>query len=298
MFAGLGLSFLTGIIWTAVMIYYSRATDRKDEFSSFMMFGSFFVLIVAYVMNLPVNSSVAEITKLAAIMVPAAFLSTASFATLCMAMQNGSHGVAWGIMQSAILFPFLVGWLFYGEKVGWASSVGMVLILVALIFMVAGKVKRNSEVECGIEKHHKLFVIYIILAFFSSGASQLLTILPNHMNFSVETMKLRIPFFMSGAFLWLLSILIKKQKIAFRQLPNSLVYGCLVFAGQFVLYKAIDAMDELKLTALVYPLAIGSCIVFFTIFCMGYRKEKNTLSEKLGIVILVLGLLLQSFPNK
>ncbi len=298
MLNGLALSFFTGIIWTAVMIFYSKATERKDEFSSFMMFGSFFVLTVSYALNLPVKASSAEIVKLAFIMVPASFLSTASFATLCMAMRNGSHGIAWGIMQSAILFPFLVGWLCLGEKVGVLSTIGMFLILAALFFMVMGKVKRNSDKSNSVEKHNKLFVFYIILAFTASGVGQLLTILPSHVGLSEEVLKLRIPFFMSGAFLWLCSILVKRQKIAFRQLPNSIIYGVLVFGGQFALYQAIDALKVLKLTALVYPLAMGSCIVFFSVFCLVWRKEKNTLSEIIGLVILILGLLLQSFPNK
>jgi multidrug transporter EmrE-like cation transporter len=55
-------------------------------------------------------------------------------------------------------------------------------------------------------------------------------------------------------------------------------------------------MNLLQRSNVVYPVAIGSCIVFFFFYCGIFRKERHELIETAAIMILIAGVLLLAFP--
>ena len=326
MLIGVGITFLIGIVWMFVGIIYSNATKDKKEFNLFMITCSIVYAAIAvglpYLMSfgavqefislkyMPVKPlclvPLIEFIRLAVIMLGVSLFSNVGFFLLAVAMRMGSHSVAWGIMQSAIVLPFLTGWLFFKDNVNWINLIGMILIVAALAFMVYGK-RLNTATQDVAQNKNKEFLIFLFFAFFCTGISQICALLPNKITvffpeatpFSEEVLAWRIPIVsLSGLLIWLAIALNAKTKISFSQLKNASSYAIVVFVGQVLLYLAIDWLSSYNLSGVVYPLAMGSCIVFFSVFCLVWRKEKNTLSEIIGLVILILGLLLQSFPNK
>ena len=55
------------------------------------------------------------------------------------AMQRGPNGVIWSLIQSALVFPFLTGVLFYGSAFTIIRCAGLVLVLLALALLGAAK---------------------------------------------------------------------------------------------------------------------------------------------------------------
>lgn len=55
---------------------------------------------------------------------------------------------------------------------------------------------------------------------------------------------------------------------------NSLPYAIVVALGQICFYLATDAADRILLTSIVMPVSIGTCILFFTLYCRFFRHER------------------------
>ena len=87
------------------------------------------------------------------------------------------------------------------------------------------------------------------------------------------------------------------MKVSLKQWKNGLIYAVIVFIGQTLLYIAIDILSKYKLSGIVYPLAMGWCVVLFSPCCIIFRHEKLHYFEKIGLVILTLGLFTQAIAT-
>ena len=121
---------------------------------------------------------------------------------------------------------------------------------------------------------------------------------PNAAPFSDAVLAWRIPIVsLTGLLIWLVVALSSKTKISFSQLKNASSYAIVIFIGQVLLYLAIDWLSSYKLSGIVYPLAMGCCIVLFSLFCMIYRHEKLHWLEQSGLAVLTIGLFLQALAS-
>ena len=55
------------------------------------------------------------------------------------AMQKGPNGVIWSFIQAALIFPFLTGVVFFNNKLTVWRLLGLILLLLALVLLGAGK---------------------------------------------------------------------------------------------------------------------------------------------------------------
>ena len=55
---------------------------------------------------------------------------------------------------------------------------------------------------------------------------------------------------------------------------SSVPYGIVVALGQITFYLATDAADKLRLTSVVMPVSIGTCILLFALYCHFVRRER------------------------
>ena len=74
----------------------------------------------------------------------------------------------------------------------------------------------------------------------------------------------------------------------------SLIYAFLVLSGQVVLYKSLDIMAVAKISSLVYPLAVGTCIMMVVGYSAFKLKEEFGISGIAGILMSLLGIILIS----
>lgn len=83
----------------------------------------------------------------------------------------------------------------------------------------------------------------------------------------------------------------KPQKVWKQSLP----YAIVVALGQICFYLATDAADKLLLTSIVMPVAIGRCILFFTLYCRFFRHERLSRGGWAAVAMDIIGIALLSW---
>lgn len=325
MLAGIIVTLIVGFVWMLVGVIYSRATKDKTQFNLFMINFVILYAITAFTLPLLANLEIiqqlipakympvkpltaiawSDLWKLALLAAPATLTGFAGFFILSFAMRKGSHSVAWGIMQSAIVLPFLTGWLILGDNVKWGNLCGMLIIIFSLAILVWGKIASGKNSANKEEKSNNTrdFLILTFVAFLCTGIQQSCSLLPNKADiifantqpFSEAVLAWRIPIGSLGSVItWTIVSLLARIKFSFSQFKNSLLYAIVVWVGHTLFYIAVDILSNYKLSGITYPLAVGCCIVFFSIFCIICKHEKLHWLEKVGLGILTLGLFTQA----
>ena len=220
------------------------------------------------------------------------------------AMQNGPNGVIWAIIQSAFIFPFIGGIVFFDVAFTLLRGIGIVLLLAALVCFALVKDNRNSS---GSGKwKRQAFTCLVIVAI-----QQNITTAPSYFEEVRE-----IP----GVFRALaasLGTLTPACVLAVMQYCRSPEYKCkmmdnlknfnlwkYVFALQFfsllfaytLFYPGMDIMAKAGLGGMCYPLMVGSCIVSFTLSSMFLLKEKVKPIQFAALVLCLTGLFLICLP--
>ena len=307
-------------------ILYSNAAKNKKEFSLFMVSFYLFFFLISLILpsawefmlgaggiplqTFPVKSvkivSFGELLNLSLCMVPSTIFTSAGFFMFAVAVRKGPLSVAWGIMQAAIILPFLSGWLLFGDNINIVSIVGILIIILALIFMVKGKqLNQNEDANTPVNRS-KDFLFWAFAAFLLTGLGQVLSLLPNkftvifpsEMPLSNEVLTWRVPISaLCGFLMWFIIGAATRIKFSLNQIKNGFNYAAVVFWGHTVLYIAIDLLAKYNLSGLAYPLAMGCCIVLFSLFCRIVRSEKLHNWESAGLIVLTLGLFILAFAG-
>ena len=191
-------------------------------------------------------------------------------------MKRGPNGAVWGIMQSALIFPFIMGILFFAQPLTWPSFFGIIFLAVALIFFSMAKNSGTPTENAG-----QSWRFYALLSFTMIAIQQSLFTIPSYMeegrNISSIVRALATA---SGCFLgvfltfayeawrnykeWLgMFSCLKKPRFYLYTL--GLQFFSLIFAYT-LLYPGVDIMAELDAGSVSYPLMVGSCIVSFSLY--------------------------------
>ena len=121
-FNGISFTIVTGIIWTMLAVIYSGVASKQKSIVSFMFFSTVFFALLIWIFRFPREISSAELGRVALAMIPAGLCGIAGFQMLFWAMRKGSHAVAWTFTQSAMVLPFLGGWLIFHQAVKWFKN--------------------------------------------------------------------------------------------------------------------------------------------------------------------------------
>lgn len=285
---GILVALVTGAIWCGVGVAYSRAAEKKEGFHLFLLLSALCFLLTSWGAERPGAAPLPELLTVAALMIPAGLLSQFGFLALCGAMRRGSHGVSWGLRSrpcSARLRPESCcsgkprrpggspAWRFCSGSLvplGWPSC---------------------TERAAG--RQHRIFLLFAFLAFLLLGAQQTLTLVPNRLpGLGPAALSWRIPLLSLGGLIWIV-VVIRRREFGFRSvLPLALLYGVLVAAGQWTMFRAIDLLSHAGAAGVAYPVAIGGCIALFFLYAKWIRGEKTGVTGTAGILLAVLGILL------
>ena len=217
------------------------------------------------------------------------------------AMQRGPNGIIWAIIQSALVFPFLGGIVFFGVAVTWYRLLGLVLLLAALGFFAAGKDNstRSSGWKipaficlaiCAVQQNLSTAPAYfeearavnsIVRTFSASGGGLIAAILylffrntPDRRTFSIASLR--------NVTLW--------------KYIGGLQFFHLFFAYT-LFYPGMNAMADHGLGGMCYPMMVGSCIITFTLLSILILKERFRFVQGFGLGLCVLGLAMLCCPQ-
>lgn len=285
------LLLTTGIIWGMIGVLFGRAPSEKDKLYTWFALNGMVYTGLILLTRTPDPAPTGEILRLALYIAPSAILDLLAFLVLKLAMERGSQGVAWCVMQSAMIVPFLGMQLFFQtEKASPWQWLGMCFIIVSL--MIFGLAKHSREES---KQSDKLFYRYVFLSFALVGAAQFLRIIPGSVGFSEETLSWRLtlqsPF---GMLFWLAVCWHKHCFTAKAVWKQAFLYGFVAALGHAVFYIGTDAADKLKQPAIIYPITLGTCITFFSLYCFFIRKEKFSKMSWAAMAATVCGIALMA----
>lgn len=224
-------------------------------------------------------------------------------------MKYGPNGAVWGIMQSALVFPFLVGIFFFGEPLTIFRGSGLICLVVALIFFAKAK---NAKAGTN-ENYSPKWRYFALLSLAVISIQQNLSTIPSYFEEARNVSPvLRAMAGVAGSLIASavrLGIVGYKDgdelKKVFSGLKNWHLY-LYVFGMQFfslifaytLFYPGMDAMGKAGAASICYPMMVGSCIVSFTLYAVFGLKEKLTWTQGVALIFCAIGLAGLCFPKE
>lgn len=224
-------------------------------------------------------------------------------------MKRGPHGIVWSIMQSALVFPFLVGVIGFGEKFTLPRGTGLVLLLAALaLFGMARDNGGPAGAKSGGEWRRWAFLALGLMAI-----QQTLGTLPSYFAAAREVSSVaRTLSAGTGTVLAAIVTLGWRRSRggaapvnAAAQLRNPRLWlyaGTLQFFGLLfaytLLYPGLDAMARAGAGAVSYPMLVGSCMVAFLLYARWGLGERLTKFQFAGLTLALAGLAGFCFPAR
>ncbi len=216
------------------------------------------------------------------------------------AMQKGPNGIIWAIIQSALIFPFIGGIIFFGVQLTAARFTGIILLLAALVFFGIGKDNSNSRGNWKLPA----FICLAICA-----VQQNLQTAPSYfeeariVNSIVRTLSVASGGLAAAVIYNLVKLTSERKQLIRRNIGNALLWKFVAVLQIFslifsytLMYPGMNAMADHGLGGMCYPMMVGSCIIAFTLSSVFLLKEKL---QKLHIAALLLcfsGLVLICLP--
>jgi drug/metabolite transporter (DMT)-like permease len=194
------------------------------------------------------------------------------------AMQSGPNGIIWSIIQSAMIFPFIGGILFFGVEFTAFRGIGIFLVLAALVLFALAKDNSNNSGKWKL----KAFICLAMCAI-----QQNITTMPSYFP-EVKGVSSICRSLVSALAILVTALIynivrmndarreqIKKniRNLTLWKYIGGLQFFNLIFAYT-LLYPGLDTMADHGLGGMCYPMLVGSCIVSFTISSVLILKEK------------------------
>ena len=269
MVAAVLLMLLAGFLWAVVGALFVAAPTEKDRLLSFFAISSIVYCAFAFAARPPSAAPAREVLRLAAMIVPCSLLDTLAFLLLKRAMERGSQGIAWCIVQSAMVVPFICMVAFMHNPASHIQWVGLASMLAALALLGLEKQKGGSSA------YDASYLLLVLAAFAMLGIALFLRVFPGYAGFTPETMSWRLPLHaLAPAVFWSATCFAGRLWRPRSVWRKAVPYGIVVALGQMVFFFAVDAADKLLLTSIATPVAIGTCILLFTLYCHVFRGER------------------------
>ena len=198
---------------------------------------------------------------------------------ISLAMQNGPNGVIWAIIQSALICPFLVGFLCFKSDVNAMRWLGLAFLILALVLFACGK--DNSG------KGGNLWKYIAFTAFAVTGVQQTVNVIPSYYpaTFGVSSIMKAIAQTGGVVLAFAVWMLFQNRAKICQDLKNALsnrTFWKYIIILQiiniavlyFLFYPGLNVMVTAGLGSICYPMMVGACIIAFSFVSLLVLKEK------------------------
>jgi len=297
MIKGMLLIMITGLIWCGNGIIFSYAARKSLDFIAIMVTATFLGAILSWIfMSKPqmiLNGTVSRFGDLALVMFSSGFLGTIGVILMQKAMRSGHHGIVWTLSQFALIVPFIFGVVVFREPTTWLRNLGILFVLVSFLAFGLDQSRTNRQTD----KSFLFWFPLTLIAFVVLGIHQTISIIPGFWQNWEDSANLRGALINTGFFATYLIAVIFSGR-----LPNNrtvvklgLLSGILVFISPITLFGSMDLLAKANMLSMVYPLAVGTCIITFIIYSVLFLKEKSSVTTLAGIGAGIVGIMLISF---
>ena len=285
-----------GVIWSLTGVVMSDAPRKKCDTAFLLLVSGILSALISLIFFLFLQK--AELS-LKVLLFTGGCYFTGSAINYCMlqfmssAMQKGPNGVIWSFIQTALIFPFLTGVIFFGDKLTILRGTGLVVLLLALILLGLGK--ENKEKEKGWKK-------ITFAAFIMAGITLSLNSIPSYFPEARNLNSMGRTFISSCGTLFAaifycypkyrnytkeMFLTELKRPVLWKYILTLNLFG--LVASYLLLYPGLDAMAKAGAGCVSYPLVIGSCIASFNLYSIFILKEKWTCLQVAGTIFCIAG---------
>ena len=234
-------------------------------------------------------------------------LNFAALQAMAVGMQRGPNGRVWGIMQSAQLFSFLGGVVFFGDPLTPPRIVGMAFLVAAIALFAIAKDEGPAPGKPSASRSGAGWRFWAFLSLAICAVQQNLAAAPSHFEQArAVSPMLRAIAASTGTLCPAVAMLLAgaaRDKAAFLRKVSSLARGRLwlyALGMQFfgllfaytLFYPGMDALGRVGAGALCWPILVGSCLISFTAYSAIVLKEKVSSLQALAVVFCLAGLFL------
>ena len=299
-FFGIASMVIVGSSWCVVGFVMGNApkngiqTDLVQGISAiFSLLIGFFLLVIfnAWSTSTPMVTFLVCLT-----LAVAGVLNFIMLQIMSHAMQSGPNGIIWAIVQSALIFPFIAGVVFYNVQLTLLRLLGVISLLGALVLFALAK---NNTSSGG-----SRWKIEAFLALAITGAVQILCNAPAYYQEARGVSSLlRSLSLVAGtvptAVLWNLFGTKNSWQNIKTTLRNKKIW---IYIGSLQLFGIIfsamlqhpgmNVMADHGMGGMCYPVMVGSCIISFTLTSIFVLKEKIRPTQLFALLICLAGLIL------
>ena len=269
-----------GASWTLVGVVMGAAPKKKLDPAVVQLTGAVISFSVALMLLLFTNVGVLPFRDL--FWCGLAYFSAGAINCIMQilmsnAMQKGPNGIIWAVIQSAMIFPFMLGILFFNVEPRLIRFAGLFSILLSLL--LSGVCKENNF-------QHGSWKMLTFISFLLTGVTQTLVSLPSYFEssqavtpvFRTMCLALGVLFMSFGRIVTIRKEISLKANLTSKWLwifSLSLQFFGLFFAIKLQ-YPSMDTLAKHGAGSLSYPLLVGSCVVGFSLYSIFFLKEKVT----------------------
>ena len=309
MATGILFAVLTGIswIWTGIVISYAARNKVNIPYIqlSGTLLGMAISITVLCLMGI-LGREAPEISArtkwlTACCLIAFGILNYFMFLAMGAAMRRGPNGIVWSIIQSGIIFPFLMGILVFHVTPTASRIGGMVLMVSSVILFGLGKGKK--EEAKGPHEGKNLWYLFALLGLLLCGLNQCCANLPSYLNNGEPIGSVyRACFAQVGTLAgWLIGSLatrtLSRPKFHPGELKKILFFAISLnavglTASYLLFYNALNFLAEADAGSLGYPLVVSSCVVGFFLYSVIFLREKTGILQKIGFLFGVAGIVI------
>jgi len=292
--AGILLAGVTAFAWTGVGVCYHHAARNSVDLVAFGAVGP----LLAGVWSLPfvkwdvvVGGAVTRLGDMALLMVVAGPLNQFAMVLLGKAMRRGHSAMSWGIVQAALVIPFLFAVVCWHESRSPAQWLGLAGILAALV-PLSSRHRQAPERSSGAGLS---WALATASSLFVMGAVHVLLLTPSHWEGFSEDGGLRVPIALGARGIVFLAIsLVCRRRITRECLKLAVMLSVFMTVGHSAMFAAADRLTQAGLSGILHPIAIGGCMLLFAVYCHLVLKERLSPTGWVGVVLGAVGIALLS----
>ena len=238
------------------------------------------------------------------------------------AMKRGPNSIVWAIIQSGLIYPFLMGWLVFGVPMGLRRLAGIAMIIASVFLYAATKRPAKTAAPSAVGDEVatapspsppvpdppaplRQWLVPAVLGMLCCGINQCGANLPSYLERGQD---------FSGAFRTLLislgMLLTALVHFAIRSVRGTsgapprkgelrllagyaAVLGGLSFlTSRFLRFPGLDILQKHDAGSMGYPVMVAACIIGFFVYGRLVLRERIAWKQAVGAVVGLAGILL------
>lgn len=285
MFFGIVCLAITGLCWVAVGVVISHASRKKINLGmiQFLNAATGATVSLAIVLTLSEWAAVSAETlwRTGAMFVGAGITNFLALQMMGRAMKRGPNGAVWTVMQSALVFPFLLGILFFDVESSLGRWLGLAAIIGGIVCIGLGKSGHSAAHATGNWRWPAL------AAFLLAGVNQCLSNLPSYWSDAAAVGSVSRTLFTQVGIIggWVAVGHFRKSATGQWRAVSVMALGLTalgLFSSYIFFYRGLNLVAEAGAGAIGYPVVIGSCMIGFFLYSLLVLRERPALIQWIG----------------